>query len=512
MGYPAFSAQPDEDLLPEFQKAWNGLDNNAHPPSLAEGLFSDGENLSIREEGVIQSKPGSALWGDDSIGGDPQAFLTYTPQGLVAQNLIVSGGQLYARSHGGTWDAVAGMALTNTASRVNLQPFNNVVYILSGDASDNVYSYDGTAITDEGNNADNDNPPQSLITCVINNRMFALLDDGTIPFSDSLNAHGGGWDKAVNRIRPDFGGTDIGTAMRSFGDRTIFFGMQRHLGIINVSGEPATWYAYEISDNIGVTSQLAIQQVGPDVWFQAFDKHWYKVEEILIKNKYTFNPAPVSLPISGYINNLSDSALTDTVSLVSQGYFFFVADLGGTTYVFPYDIQRGGWTVRWSYPAIYLASGFIGAKERVFYVQASDSQVVEFLTGTTEADGTYAPWSVVTRGFTGTQEGVDLSNLPKEVQYVMAQVASAFGTTKVYLLDEFDNETLIATYTIEGHMLWGSMTWGSMTWGGATTIPRREKTPRIRSLYFRVKIVHTEGTGKLRAAGVWSNLIPWRRF
>lgn len=474
--------QVDDGLLVDAQLDWGGgVNNTAHPTNLAADEFADGENASIRNVGKITQRPGSVEFGDE-LASTAQAMSYFIlPDGTLPMLCAIVAGELWVcATAGGTWSKISGMTSANTTTRFELRYYIGRLYIFSGISTEHVFYFDGSALTDCGDPAVSPNPPNFLISCVQQFRLF--LADGDEVWASDVLTHDFPTATNINRITS--GNADTITAMAPLGEDKVCIGKDRSIHALKVTGDISTWTSWPITETVGcLNAQSMVGSSTQVLWVtkgavygvQDAQNSWTKISEVVLSAK-----------IQDYMDHIDWSV--NTVCTYFDDYFLLSCQRDtGEHDLLVLDWKRKGWCPRWTvWEPLHFAQGVINGQYRCFFIKRDGVQVYEAFSGQKDVDD-YIDFYVITRGF--THEAAALDKTCRSIQNLFL---GTFGDTSIQLIDDHEQLYTVDSFSLAAPLLWGAITW-TFTWGANTLYKRIRPVLRRRSLWWQMKISHEGG-------------------
>ena len=312
----------DDRLIYDACMAFTGGQvSNVRSNLLGETQFAEGVNVDIDRFGSVVTRRGSeeqlgtvpppteddweaittnwedygTLW-ENSAG--PIRGLGYFDITGQEEMLCVADGILY-KSSGSTWSSVSGYSPTSS-NAVEFAQLSGKIFM--SDGSNNVHSYNGTTVTDEGNTSSD--PPVCKYLVAHTNRLFAAGTSTNDELAASGVTDGTSWSSA-DSIQIGADGDPITGIAPWYGHNLLVF---KERSIFNVVADPsetdmANWVVQNVDRRIGCVSHRSIAQVGSDVFFLARDG--IRTVRTILEGAQTAVSEPISIGIQDVIDDIN---------------------------------------------------------------------------------------------------------------------------------------------------------------------------------------------------------------
>lgn len=303
-----------------FDSFSGGMNDRDHPSSLQPNQFVYAENIETRESGLYKTRRGSNT-AIVSAGALPQGLFYFEPSAGNGFFVQVNEGKVWKSAAAvGPWSRVdASVTFSNTSVQVGFAVLNNVLYIHAG-ASDNVRSWDGSALvlTDEGNT--NTDPPRSSLAIEQSGRICAGDTDVTatsdqIAFSDIDDGHT--YNRTSNIQNVPTNGTEPLTALATYRKQEILAWTRSSTQYFDISGSTISNFTRTTLDPvIGTVSPLSVVVIGEDAFFLSTDRQVRTIKRTVQDLAYG-----VSLPVTTLVPNLM-ARINATYSYKAASIYF----------------------------------------------------------------------------------------------------------------------------------------------------------------------------------------------
>ncbi len=359
------------------------------------------QNLSVNKSGCLHTRPGATLVADDQGAHAIDGLAHFYPEGGAKTQLMEANGTIYTRVAGGNW----------TSSKTGLTGGRPAVYLVAGkriyrsNGVDNVWSWDGSTWTDEGNT--NTDPIKFEFGIYHQNRaVLGSTANSQIVISDALDAQT--YDRAVNVHKPNDQDNGTGRALVELPLTTkpafLYFKDNASFLIDSSDSTLANWKIVVVDPIHGTVATRSVTAIGSGplqggVLYLSREgsengQNKYRVRSIVKSGNDAVAPGPiVSLDLS--LNDLNDSQVDKCAAYFFNNKYILAYPSGSSSFndkiaVLDFDV---------SHPENedYKWQVFTGWNAAVFDIFEEDS--VEYLYfGEASAD------SIVLQAFNGTTD------------------------------------------------------------------------------------------------------------
>lgn len=424
----------DQPLVVRRFKLPVGQNDKDEPGSLAGNEVELLQNAIISSRGLRQTRPGNTQIADDLGSAAILGLAHFYPEGGTKLLLMVTGTTFYKYAAGDTsWTSL--FASLTTSLKTRFVVGNGYALLLNG--TDNVRSYDGTTVADEGST--NASCPlgtfgifhQNMFIIgghLTNKSYFWWSDVLTKTFSRSTNVHKvGDKDNGIMKGMVNFSLTSS-HGFLIFKSNGIYF-------IDSSNSSPANWQKILVDDSHGLAATDTLVAIGAsvdkggDVLYLSNDgasdgNNKFRVRSLIrtINDKIQ-NSGVVSDGIQTALDELNASQVDKCCAVLFDNKYFLAFPAGSATYndhvavldltasrpdegFWAWSIWEGMNVACW---AIFEASGV----KNLYYGEASGNSVVfKALTGTSDNG---AAIEFIERG---REEDFDLPELTKAFKWV----------------------------------------------------------------------------------------------
>ena len=312
-----------------------------------------------------------------NVGVDPKG-VTVAPDGLT----------VYVSNFGSDNVSVLKGAGFTSDLITNFVVARDLAFLLNG--VDNVHTYDGSILTDEGNT--NTDPAIGSIAEYMQERLFVVGQDSSIVFfSEPLLPQT--FDRTVNQFSFVTGDNTKITSIKRATNRELLTWKEASIHTLILAGaDPANdWFIEDIDREFGAVAGRTVHQAGSDFFFLSESglRSLFRTE----LDKPRAASVPISDPIEDFIERINPAAISLCSAIVYKNKYFLAVPLDTATQnnaVFVYDLITGGWVENTDWlPAVWAAINFGGTKGRqVFWGNSgSFAKVFEAEDGTFNDDG-----------------------------------------------------------------------------------------------------------------------------
>ena len=326
----------DDTLTFDGQMSFvGGQVSNVRSSLIGETQYAEGINIDIDRFGSAVTRRGTKVeqgriegvddpkWQNASnkwhLHGTIWNATTGTVRGLdyydttnTEELLACVDGKLW-KTTGGAWSEVSGYT-PNSDERVEMTQLVDRMFFTDG--VNNVHSYDGSTITDEGTGSGN--PPICKYLVNHTNRLFAAGTSTPDALLCSALLDGQDWDIVNDQIRIGAGNDKI-TGLQPWDGFNLLVFLER--SIFNVVTTPtettaANWSVENVDRNVGCVSGRTIAQVGSDVFFLARDG--IRTVRGILEGARSAVSEPISVGINDVIETINWEAAVD---VACAGFF-----------------------------------------------------------------------------------------------------------------------------------------------------------------------------------------------
>lgn len=347
-------ASLDDPVVTDFTASFTGQRSFGSSDQLAATEFREGINIDTRNAYAC-TRRGSQQLGAN-LGSQVQGSWWYSTPAF-GYLVAVAGGALLKYDET-SWAAWSAYAATDSTRQVCLAQLINTLYLADGAA--NLMSWDGTTLTDLGNNAsDGTKPPIGSIIITDVFRMW-MAGVSTVPdqLSCSLLGDPATWDATYLSIRVGNGDGDPITGLAAWTNNQIVVFKRNSVYIVAAnpsntgggsSGSLSNATITKLSDTIGCVSHRSISIVGTDVWFLS-DFGVTSVGLVFAQAQSEIK-VPLSLPIQDLIDRINWPFAFTAASFFWNNRFLLAVPLDedtSPTTILVYNTQRQGWSGTWT--------------------------------------------------------------------------------------------------------------------------------------------------------------------
>lgn len=438
-----------KQLVQNSVTGYRGTDNRNHPTELQDGYAADLTNVDIQTLGKAQSRPGYTLIANND--GTTKRVLglsDFNPEGGTHKLIRVKGQAIQYWLGSGSWTTVTSPFTDDLVNDIVIA--KNIAYFLNG--TDNVRSYDGTTVTDEGNNGTT-NPPKSTHGEWMINRLF-LAGNSTNPsivyFSDSLAPST--FNQATNRLSINVGDNYPVNGLKKFRQYVLLVFKTRGIFAVDVSNAtPGNWTIDPVDTEFGCIAKRTIVQVGNDIWFLANDLHVRSVLRSQL-DKVMGASLPITYEVQAWIDRINPSAVANaSAAYFANKYWLFVPMDSATrnTHAIVYDFVQKGWSLWTNHNILSAATSTIQQSNtvRLYGGESQNTALVYRLFNGASDNGTAIAYSVETK-----RENFDTPLLDKSWQMLELEMIASSGTASVSGQVDGAGYSMIGTMDLSGNL------------------------------------------------------------
>ena len=380
-----YGGQDDRLLVEDCQDVSGGENNRIDASKIGNNQATKLQNVSIKIPGERTKRKGYTVF-DKEIAGDKkvEGLAAYSSTSGGAQKLyVVSNGKLYEASSGVSWGAAITGYTALTAAEVWMVVADNLLCI--GSQSNNVRTYNGSDITDEGDT--NTDPPKGKVATYFQNRLF-VANSSTNPdrvwFSDVADPQTFTRDTNYFDVAP--GENDEITGLIAFRkSKELYIFKTDSIHKLNCyGGTPMTDWTLNVVDTAhGCIAPRSIVVVGNDIFYLSRDG----VRSIRT-TEYNIEQG-VDLPLSWTMKTVWDTRnntnLKDACAIYYDGEYRCSIPTSTNVYndtTLVYNVQSKGWTYHTGYsPSVYTIWVESGKENLYFGEDQADTFVYRLDNG-----------------------------------------------------------------------------------------------------------------------------------
>lgn len=327
------------------------------------------------------------------------------------------GGELWEYG-GSTWAQIAMYLSANVAGQINMAQLIDVLYI--ADAEGNLFSWDGTTLTDLGHSTGTPGDPPEKGAFLIQQQgrlWLAGFPDAPDTLWVSYILDGTMWNSDFGNIRVGSGDGDPITGICGWDQNRI--AVFKRNSIYIVAADPATTTTVDLahslanasitklSDTIGCVSNRSIARVGNDIWFLS-DDGVFSLGSVLAVDQKEIKQAN-SFPVNNIIDRINWDVAETSAGFCWQNRYFIALPLDEETLpsnTLVFNTKRPSWNGLWTgwAPTCFALSKRSGNERMVFgrpdgyvwqwleYVRKENETEVDY-----QDSGAFYPTSILTR-------------------------------------------------------------------------------------------------------------------
>jgi len=326
------------------QKIVNGMFTRGSVDAIPDDKASILYNVDTSVPGKRKKRLGAVTVLDD-LGASPIIKMAYLKAPSVdARMCFIYGQRLYKSTtpleESGSWvDIDSTDHFTADVKTTTFVVCGAKLFMSNG--TDNVFSYDGTSITDEGDT--NTDPPKAKVGAYIKNRLW-LANTSTSPdfcwFSDTIAPQT--WDRTTNVFKVSTGdGTDI-MAMVPYQESSLIILKEDSIHELLISGDTSDYWNLRPIDTVHgcIAYNCALEYQGVIYYLSRDGVRTYPMADAM--------QLPLSWEIDDYVATINWDYATNAQMIVHNNKLYVAVPTGTSTYndsVMVYDFTSKGWSI-----------------------------------------------------------------------------------------------------------------------------------------------------------------------
>lgn len=435
----------DDDILIQRRlKVPIRLNDFDEPGSIAADEVAVLDNAVLNRLGRRDKRAGISQIADDLGSNFIQGLAPYYKEGDSTLRLImVTGGVLHDWTGTGNWSAALASGL-NATDRFTILTALDLSFIIG--PNDNVRTYDGTTVTDEGNT--NTDPPRGRMAITIQNRLLISGADSNrswVFFSDSLAPQT--FDRTANAIKIEDADNQINRAMVEYSltdtqGFVVFKDSSYHF--VDVTAGFGSAKVFKMNSNVGCIASRSAVRVGDDILWLSREGTKYRVRSLRRTQQDKLTTfGVVSDAVENELSDINDAHAAKAAAIFFDNKYILAFPTGSSTTndrIVVLDLKESNrqtgqfsWSVWKGWAPAVFAPYIVSSAEGLYYGEASaDSVVFEALTGNSDN----------ATGITYTEEG-------RREDFDLPEDDKVFRWVEVFFLATDDTEVTISAQ-IEG--------------------------------------------------------------
>lgn len=358
------------------------------------------QNATLARPGVRTTRTGSTLIANDVGSTTILGLANFYREGGTKYLTMVAGSTWYQWSGSGSWTSI--VATLSSGLETNFIVAANRIFLMNG--TDNVQSWDGSTLTDEGNSGTSF--PKSRFAIYHQNRVIAsgnVTNRSYVWYSAVLNPQS--WDRAANALKVSDQDNEEVTALVNFSKSDnpgfVVFKTRSTYFVDTSNATPSNWsiipidpahgcYATRTAIAIGSSSDL-----GGDVIYLSREGEKYRVRSLIRTISDSIGTGGIlSNAIEDVLDDVSDPNMTKACAFYFDNKYFLSFPSGSSSFndticvldLSVSDPSQGKW--KWSVWKGINASVFSlyeqSSVERLYFGNASADSIVLRLSGTSD--------------------------------------------------------------------------------------------------------------------------------
>ena len=373
----------DPRVTVDIPDSSGGINTRFHETEIQDNQMTVAYNLDLSTPGKKKKRLGNLAVLDD-LGATPILGLIYQKAPSVdARMAFVFGKRMYKSTDplntSGSWvDIDSTDHFTNNLT--------TTVSILAGDllfftnGTDNVFSYNGTSITDEG--ATTTDPPKAKCLAYFKNRLWAAnttTNPDYVWYSDTLATQT--FNQSTSVFKVSTGDSTGVTNMIPYQDSSLIIFKERSIHELLVSGDTAAyWNLRPVDLRYGCVTPDCAKYHNGKIYFLSHDGI----------RVLPLQPNAVSYPIKTEIDNIYWTYIDRAKMVIFDDKLFLAVPTGTTAYpnqVYVLDLNTNGWVVYTGWNVGCWGIYISGNEEVLMYGDSNDGVVYKCYTSTQFNDG-----------------------------------------------------------------------------------------------------------------------------
>ncbi len=378
------SAPDDNRLTVNIQDSSGGINTRFHETEIQDNQMTVAYNIDLSTPGKKKKRLGNVAVLND-LGALPIHGLIYQKAPSVdARMVFIYGSRMYKST----------LPLETSGSWVDIDSTDHftsnvltTVSILAGDelffsnGTDNVFSYNGTSITDEG--ATTADPPKGKCLAYFKNRLWVANTTSNpdyVWYSNSLDTHTFATSTQVFKVSTG-DSTEI-TNMVPFETSSLIIFKERSIHELAVSGDTAAyWNLRPVDTRYGCVAPECAKYHNGKVYFLSHDG----IRVLPIEKQ------SVSYLIKSEIDDINWVYINRARMVIYDDKLFLAVPTGSSTYnnkVYVMDLNTGGWVVYTGWNVNCWGIYISGNEEILMYGDSNDGVVYKCFISTAFNDNT----------------------------------------------------------------------------------------------------------------------------
>ncbi len=357
----------DDPFIPHRNRSIDGGINNwGEVTDIKDNQASYLTDVDIDSPGLRKKRLGYAQVGD-TIGTSIIGGLNrFAPAGGTELLMIEIAGTVY------TWDGSAATLSSSKAGLASVEQtrfvpaYNRLFRLAQGE---NVWSFDGSTWTDEGN-ADT-NVPRGLLGIWTSNNRFLVARTTTYPdyvyYSASINPQS--FIRSTNAHKLAAGDNSPIFGMLEWTNYDVIVWKKNRILALTISDTtPANWPIYTVAQDIGCVAPDSVANLGEDVLFLDIDGVRSLVQSA--QDKKRGGSLPLSMAIKWWIDKINWQYAYKACAKVWNNRYMLAVPMDTSTYnnyVLVYNQLTNGWTVYSNWNVNCWAQADFGTTDKLYF-------------------------------------------------------------------------------------------------------------------------------------------------
>lgn len=373
---PQYATPDDTPLIIDVPDSSGGINTSQHETEIADNQLTVANNIDLSNTGKKKKRLGTNKVLDD-LGDLPINALVYLQAPSVDARMVhIYGQRMYKSTDplatSGSWVDIdsTNHFTSNQTSTVGLEAGSNLVFT---NGTDNIFTYDGTSITDAGDS--NTTPPKGKVLAYFKGKLWIANTTAAPDYVWYSSAYVGTfsalltYDRLVNVFRVDSGTSSQITNMVAFEDSSLVIFKEDSVYELLVSGDTASyWNLRPIDTRHGCPGFDCAKYYQGKIYYLSRDG----IRTLPVQAD------PVSTLISDEIDDINWAYINRARAIVFDDCYYLSVPTGDSAYpnkVYVMDLGSNSWTVitGWNVGCwgIFINSG----EETLMYGDANDGVV-----------------------------------------------------------------------------------------------------------------------------------------
>ena len=522
----SFAGEPTAKLRVD---QWHGgMVSNALNTSLEPNQFASMLNVELSKLGEVSTRRGQALFIED-LGNTAFRGLGRFDPDKTTSYIVSASGQavIQAQATDEKWTLTSPLSVLTSGKDTEFVQANDLLFVMNG--FDRMHWWNGSNFT--GGGIYPSSPPTATTGAWLRNYLFvagATSNEDWVYFSNNENPLV--FDSS-DIIKVNTGDGQAVVHLEPYRLNELVVYKQRSIFVLDITGStPLTdWTVQPISKVVGTIAPRSVVSLGNDQWFLSSEP--IAIRSLVRSEFDKILVNIVSRPIQDIFDGTSDNfAINKThidkaAAILFDNKYLIAFPTGSSTVnntVAVFNFITGGW---------YLITGWFPADwvvfdNRLFYIDANDSRVIECFTGTS---GDIGDSSVAGNSFFGTAStpsvGINFQVVSRGIEFdfpenfkILDALEAEFGATgefygNIFINLDDSNFASIGSVKLSGdsRTLPLNLPFELATAGVARDTFQTQKYGEFKKMQFKISNSASQETVELHRVTLFPEIRPWRR-